>query len=53
MQLKPYNHFGQVAKDNQSQKTPLGMYSHTNSHILFATIFFTNKITCILIVDEF
>jgi hypothetical protein len=31
---KPCNHLGQVAKDNQSQKTPLGMYSHLCSHIL-------------------
>jgi hypothetical protein len=43
MRLKPYNHFGQVAKD-QSQKTPLGMYSHTNSHILLATIFLQIKL---------
>jgi len=25
---KPCNCLGQVAKDNQSQKTPHGMYSH-------------------------
>jgi hypothetical protein len=34
---KPYNHLGQVAKDNQSHKTPHGMYSHISSHISFVT----------------
>jgi hypothetical protein len=33
-----------VAKDNQSQKTPLGMYSHTNSHILLTIIFLQIKL---------
>jgi hypothetical protein len=27
-EYKPCNHLGQVAKDNQLQKTPHGMYSH-------------------------
>ncbi len=31
---KPYIHLGQVAKDNQLQKTPCGMYSHINICIL-------------------
>jgi hypothetical protein len=35
---KPYNRLGQVAKDNQSQKIPHGMYNHTNNHISLATI---------------
>jgi hypothetical protein len=34
---KPYSHLGQMAKDNQSHKTPHGMYSHTRSHISFVT----------------
>jgi hypothetical protein len=34
---KPYSCFGQVAKDNYSQKTPHGMYSHTNNCISLAT----------------
>jgi hypothetical protein len=34
---KPYGRLGQVAKDNQSQKTPHGIYSHTGNHISLAT----------------
>jgi len=30
---KPYSRLQQVAKDNKSQKTPHGMYSHTDNHI--------------------
>ncbi len=30
---KPCSHLGQVAKNNQLQKTPHGMYSHISSHI--------------------
>jgi hypothetical protein len=32
---KPCSHFRQVAKNNQLQKTPRGMYSHTSSCISF------------------
>jgi hypothetical protein len=34
---KPYSHLQQVAKDNQSQKTPCGMYSHLCNCISLAT----------------
>jgi hypothetical protein len=37
----PCSHFGQVAKDNQSQKNPCGMYNHANSCISFATTYTT------------
>jgi len=30
---KPYSCLQQVVKDNKSQKTPHGMYSHTSNHI--------------------
>jgi hypothetical protein len=30
---KPYSRLQQVAKDNKTQKTPHGMYSHTDNHI--------------------
>jgi hypothetical protein len=33
---KPCSCLGQVAKANKSQKTPCGMYSHTNNHISLA-----------------
>jgi hypothetical protein len=35
---KPYSRLGQVAKDNQSQKIPHGMYNHIKNHISLAII---------------
>jgi hypothetical protein len=34
---KPCNRFGQVTKDNRSQRISHGMYNHTNSCISFVT----------------
>jgi hypothetical protein len=45
--FKPYNHFGQVAKNNQLQKTPHAMYSHTSNRISLAiTTIFHPLISC-------
>jgi len=33
---KPCSHLGQVAKNNQLEKTPHGMYNHINSHMSLA-----------------
>jgi hypothetical protein len=42
---KPYSHFGQVAKDSQSQKTPCGMYSHPYSRISLTTAWIFHPLT--------
>jgi hypothetical protein len=44
---KPYSCLGQVAKDNQSQKTPHRMYSHISNRIsLVTTRIFHPLISC-------
>ncbi len=42
---KPYNSFGQVAKDNQLWKIPHGMYNHPYSRISFATALIFHALT--------
>jgi hypothetical protein len=44
---KPCNCFTQMAKDNQLQKTPCGMYSHIDSRISLAIAWiFHQLISC-------